>query len=334
MSIPTIVIENSDSKIWHLEKFLLELTLAFKTRKSIVIGLNNEGPCADSLGLYNLLDSYCQAHDYDRHAITIATCNLVEHHTVYNLRIDEPLKGVAEWQNKLKQTPYFVKKIHSKTRHFGSFVGRGNRLRLSISSYLYKHYRELTLQSYHTDINNDYFREHLALEEMLNNGYSWDEVLTAVEFLKQCPMKLDAIEQYPILHETKVYDLLDYYPDIFVDIVNQTYFSGNTFYLDDHLWRSIITKTPFIVQGPANFLTNLKKLGFKTFDRWWDEGYAEDPPDYQCRLIKQNIDQLAKCTLDQLSAMYQDMTPVLDHNLDVFLSLDKRTFQDFIRNRQ
>ena len=159
-------------------------------------------------------------------------------------------------QDKLKKLPYTTKKIHDKTKHFGSFVGRGNRLRLGLSEYLYRNYQNKTLQTYHTDVTNDYFREHLAVDEMLNHGYSWDEVEQSIEFLKKCPLKLDDITEYPILHETKVYDLIDYYQDIFVDIVNQTYFSGNTFYLDDHLWRSIITKTPFIVQGPQNFLEN------------------------------------------------------------------------------
>ena len=39
--------------------------------------------------------------------------------------------------------------------------------------------------------------------------------------------------------------------------------------------------TPFIVQGSQWFLHRLRDMGFQTFDRWWDEGYSEDPANHQ-----------------------------------------------------
>lgn len=327
----TITVENTDSKIWHIEQFLLELSHALSQQEHILIHMNGEGPCATSLGLYNLLDSYCASYQYPKNKITIKTWNLKEAHPEYNVFIMPPLKGVGQRQAVLNDQPYFVKKIHNQTKHFGSFVGRGNRLRINLSSYLYRTYPDKSLQSYHTDITNDYFRRHLGLDEMLNNGYTWEQLEQAIDFLKHCPLKLDDIQNYPILHETKVYDLLDYYSDIFVDIVNQTYFTGNTFYIDDHVWRSIITKTPFIVQGSQNFLINLRELGFRTFDQWWDEGYTEDPPDYQVNLIKENIDYIASKSIRELSDMYNEMIPVLDHNFNLFQSLNPKSFAQFTK---
>lgn len=325
----TIIVENSDSKIWYVENFLIDLCNAMHKNLDIVVDLNSEGPCAESLGLYNLLDQCTRKLNFPKHRITVKTCNQLEQHDEYSVIIDAPLKGISQWQAKLSKQSYFTKNIHNKIKHFGSFVGRGNRLRLGLSNYLYRNYQNKTLQSYHTDVTNDYFRKHLAIDEMLNHGYSWDEVKQSIEFLKKCPLKLDNIVEYPILHETKVYDLIDYYQDIFVDIVNQTYFSGNTFYIDDHLWRSIITKTPFIVQGPQNFLENLKKLGFLTFDQWWDEGYSEDPPDHQVKLIKENVDYLAQKPTSELDSIYKEMIPVLDHNFEVFCRLSEDSFNRF-----
>ena len=79
--------------------------------------------------------------------------------------------------------------------------------------------------------------------------------------------------------------------------------------------------TPFIVQGPTNFISNLQTLGFKTFDRWWDESYSQDPPDYQVDCVIKHIDQLAKLTESDIKQMYQEMLPVLEHNYRHFLSL-------------
>ena len=84
------------------------------------------------------------------------------------------------------------------------------------------------------------------------------------------------------------------------------------------------TKTPFMVHGPKNFILNLRKLGFKTFDRWWDEGYSEDYTDGQVVHMIRNIDYLAGLSTKQLSAMYEEMKPVLDHNHEVFMKLNLR----------
>lgn len=295
--------------------------------RPIMISLNNEGPCAKSLGLYQLLDDICTRFNLEKQSIVIETWNQLESHSEYQIKRRAPIKGLVELQEKLRRDPPGYKTINESTKHFGSFVSRGNRIRLAISSHLYFKHKDKIFQSYHTDVKNAYFDRFIGLEEMMFHDYSEDQISMASNFLKYCPLKIDKIISYPILHEDKVYDLLDYYPHIFVDIVNQTYITGNTFYVDDKFWRSIVTKTPFIVQGSQWFLKNLKKLGFKTFDRWWDEGYSEDPPDYQARLILENIDMIARWDTKKLSIIYEDMKPILDHNLDVFMSLDYITFK-------
>jgi hypothetical protein len=159
------------------------------------------------------------------------------------------------------------------------------------------------------------------------HNYEPDVVDLCYQFLKKTPMSIDTIQSYPILHGDKVYDILTQYQKIFVDIVNLPYFSGNTFYLDEKIWRPILTKTPFIVQGPQNFIKNLKKLGFQTFDRWWNEGYSEDPPDYQVGLIIENIQMISNWDIQKLSTVYNEMKPILDHNYNVFMSLNQHTFK-------
>jgi len=323
-----IIIENSDSQIWHKNKVLADIIHAATiSSENILIDLNSEGPCAESLGLYDLLDSVCQQFLIDPQRFTVRTCNFLEHHGVYQIVKSAPMKGVKQLQDQLQHTPPKFKLIDSNTKLFGNFVGHGNRIRLAIASHLYHYHRDKTLQSYHTNVKNPYFNEFIGLEELMFQDYSADQVDIAFEFLKVTPLKLDNIVSYPILHEKNVYDILDYYPNIFVDIVNQTYFSGNTFYLDDKFWRSVITKTPFIVQGPANFLINLRRLGFQTFDRWWDEGFSEDPSDVQAVEIIKIIDEIAQWDLSRIVNTYDQMKPVLDHNYKRFMELNNKEFK-------
>jgi hypothetical protein len=71
-------------------------------------------------------------------------------------------------------------------------------------------------------------------------------------------------------------------------------------------------------------------MGFKTFDKWWDEGYSEDPADHQPIEIIQVIKSIASKTSQQLHTMYTEMTDILEHNYQTFMSL---TEDDFLRVR-
>jgi hypothetical protein len=321
-----VKIESSDCKIWNAVSRSAEITAALINTGQVDIHLNSEGPCATSLELYNLLDMIINLIGANKHAVTIHTCNQLEHHSEYVIKRYASDKGIDKLKTRLTGT---YKEINNGIKHFGSFVGHGNRIRLALSAYLYQHHKQRTLQSYHTDVTNEYFREFLGIEDLFFYCYSKNTVESALKLLEHAPFKIDVIDAYPILFNTdKVYDILGYYNDIFVDIVNQTYFTGNTFFLDDKFWRSVVTKTPFIVQGPQNFLSNLKRLGFKTFDSWWDEGYSEDPPDYQVQEIIKVVDTIAHWDTDKLRTTYNEMKPVLDHNYTTFMNL---TAQDFKR---
>jgi hypothetical protein len=321
-----IIIPNSDSTIWDRDRVIADLVSAMLEGSAFEISMNGEGPCGESLGLYSLLDDLCARYQFDPHKITIITCNQIETHDRYRIKKIAPFKGIVELQQKYSKQQ-FSKTIDLDSKHFANFVSRGNRMRLVIASELYFNHGTKTLQSYHTDVKNDYFSHHVGLEQVMFHDYDLDTVDRCYRFLRHSPITIDPVASYPILHGDKVYDIMQQYQKVFVDIINLAYFSGNTFYLDEKIWRPILTKTPFIVQGPRNFLHNFRRLGFKTFDRWWDEGYSVDPPDYQVGLIIKNIRQLSGLSIDQVTAMYQDMRPVLDHNFKLFSSLTPLDFK-------
>ena len=85
------------------------------------------------------------------------------------------------------------------------------------------------------------------------------------------------------------------------------------------------TRTPFIIVGPQHILKNLQRLGFRTFDQWWDEGYDLDPSYHNIEEIKKVLAGLGRLSTQQLTKMYLDMAPVLDHNINRFRTL---SYQD------
>jgi hypothetical protein len=218
-----------------------------------------------------------------------------------------------------------AKQIDSTTKHFGHFIGHSSRARLALGAYLYSNHKEKCCQTFHTTPTDEKHREFIGLEDMWLNNYETQHIDRAVNFLKNTPMTYDPVDSGPILH-MKVYGILSAYKNVFLDVVCNPYFNGRSFCLDEKLWRPIITKTPFLIHGPRNFIKNLRRLGFQTFDRWWDEGYSEDPPDCQVFAMLEIIDTLAQYSISDLSLLYQEMQPVLDHNVNVFQKLHTESF--------
>jgi len=317
-----INIENNDGKIWHRDNVIIDLMQAIYSNNDIVIALNGEGPCAENLSLYKLLDEVCDKNNYDHRRIIVQTCNLLEYSDKYQIVISPPIKHILYLQQMIQDGLISTKKIK---KIFGHFIGHSSRFRLVIASWLYKYYKNKTLQTFHTSPTDPLHREFIGLEDLWLNSYDYMHVNNAVEFLRHTPFRYDQVGSGPIL-DIKMYGILGAYEDIFVDIVCNTYITGNTFYLDEKLWRPIMTQTPFIVHGPRNFIKNLQALGFKTFDSWWDEGYSEDPPDCQVFAILKIIDQLSNYSAAELAVLYQEMQPVLEHNLQVFKKLNRNSF--------
>lgn len=320
-----INIHNNDSHIIDRDKIILALSVMMALKNPVRINLNNEGPCAESLGLYKLLDDLVDRFDYNKKNITINTCNLLEKHHEYNINIIPQMAYLESAKSFANLNKLRIKEFNSQFKHFGNFIGHGNIHRLHLASYLYQYHCNKTLQTYHYKRNDDYHKLFVGLEDMLFQNYSTDEIDCAYEFLKHTPMTQDDVNRYPILDPTTL-NITKIYHNFFVEIVNLTYFSGNSFYIDEKIWRPIIMRTPFLIQGPQDYIINLRKLGFHTFDRWWDEGYSEDPGRSQIDGIIANIDQLSEFSIQDLCDIYQDMRSVLDHNYQRLMSITKDDF--------
>ena len=105
------------------------------------------------------------------------------------------------------------------------------------------------------------------------------------------------------------------YPNILIDIVAETWVAGRTFYLTEKTIRPMLLKKPMIVMGSRDTLDYLHQMGFKTFNDFWDEdydGYAEGD---RYNKILHLLKKLNNMSVAQLAQMYQEMQPILEHNL-------------------
>ena len=315
-----ISVLTNDGKIRNVEQFVLDVVLTMQTDGYVCISLRSEGPCCEHVGIYNLLDKICNQFNFDRQRISIITPNLLEAHPEYQIHQNF---NFWELERSIINSEKFTaidKVFDADFKHFGNFIGHSNKYRLQTSSQLYNRYLDKTVQSYHCTVTDPYHREYIGLEDLM--FMNAPDIDIAYNHIKQAPIELDAINSFPILQPANI-NILKFYPKFFVEIVNLTFFSGTTFYIDEKIYRPMLALTPFMIQGPANLIKNLRRVGFKTFHSWWDEGYSEDPDDCQVGYMLDNVDRISRLSIWELQAMYNDMMPTLEHNRNLLLSLTK-----------
>jgi len=323
-----VKLENSDGKIWNLEDKIIEIISAMLTHGSVVIWLNGEGPCLDSLGLITLLEKICSKFSFDKSKILIDVCNLIQKPAPFTLQING--LGMVELV-KINQTKLLPSKNIQK--YFGFFIGRSNWNRLWLGTRLHFQYQDKTLMSFHYDNSSDFHKEHVGLDELFSQTEDKELLVDATKFLNKCPIiPFGKPATYPILIDQNM-SILEQYSKIFLDLVCETYTSGHTFFPTEKTWRPIKAKTPFIVNGPVDFLKNLKKAGFKTFDRWWSEEY--DSYDGRMRIleIENLLLHISYKSLEELVQIYSDMQSVLDHNYYLLENMTSLKLRNIFRDQ-
>jgi hypothetical protein len=328
----TIRIPTSDGVIWEQHLIYTEIACAMAKKTPIVLDFINEGPDISQLAFYSFLDKLSTELDYNLENIIIKTSNLLETHNKIKIISSPPmhlLENAKEYITPIRK--------ESQLKHFGIFIGRGNGPRLHLASYINKHYKNKSLTSYRFNLKDEFHLSNIGIETIIKECNTAN-VLTEIEFLINCPViayntNLITVNKNSSLNHAQ--QLLQgdkdfftrLYKDFFIEIVCESYFTGKTFFPTEKIWRPMILKTPFMLQGPVNFLRNLKKLGFKTFSKFWDESYDEDGGVLALETIKRNVDRLSLLATKDLNDLYADMENILEHNYQLLMTLTSNDFQ-------
>lgn len=309
-----IIVISSDSIVWNYKDVLIQLSIAMHNDQDIIIDLNAEGPDFYYLNLHNNILTMAQDLNYPLDKITIETLNLVESSELF------VIKKSAPWHF-VKNTRDLVDFKNKEIQYtFGMFIGRSNVHRLLLSSQIKKHN---SIQTFHYDRNIDFHRNNLGITSIIEDYPEYID--DAVSLIKESPLKFNDVF-YPLLMDQHC-NIQSQYSKFFVEVCCETYYSGNTFFPTEKTWRAIATGTPFIIQGPQNYLQNLKKLGFKTFESWWDEGYSEDPAAHQPIEIIKVINEISQWDKNKIDNVYNEMKSSLEHNKKVFDNLTEEDFK-------
>jgi hypothetical protein len=312
---------NIDSKIWNLEHKVLDIVSALMTGDNLVITLNNEGVCAESVGLYKLLDDISERFQIDPKKISIETANAIEKSDKYKILHSSMVHLANHRRLQFESNKSFNKDL----KHFGIFIGRSNWNRLYLAATIFKNFKEKSILSFH--YNTDVKDTNCGFDALSFFIGTDNTTKLCNDLLSQFPIKLDVVDQYPIVNPA-YFNILKKYNNIFLDVVCETYFTGNTFFPTEKTVRPLVSSTPFLLFGPKHYLSNLKKLGFKTFSDYWSEDYDNHDKLYRVQEIEKILVQLSDKSISELEIMYNHMLPILEHNKNLLTEITEKKFYD------
>ena len=152
--------------------------------------------------------------------------------------------------------------------------------------------------------------------------YYWDNNSKqfSADFIDSLPWEYDID-----LKNNKDFDLLLARGDAEVNAYLETYINyaveRSITYLEYELdiseksFKPIAFLQPFVIFGQPGSLAFFKDLGFKTFDRWWDESYDSIKDEaIRFRAIANLYKRLTRMSKQQLAEIMYEAWPVIEHN--------------------
>ena len=316
------------------------IDLAHK-HETVEIDLGIEGPDLAQFPekgtkFLDLLNDVCIKNNWPQSKFIIVTSNLLQSDIWPAMRYNNNSGWVDNFLS-CQGKSINPKKI---SKRFGCFICNSSWPRLWISSYLNTYHSTITDQTFLRSLSNPGHAINLDLDSLMFN-FSMEGITDQLDL----SMIMKFLKKIPFIHDNDIRDvnskhpsacegsadrndavsdnILSFYENIFVDIVCETFFSGSTFFPTEKTARPFVTRTPFVVMGPAHFLTNLRKLGFKTFSKYWDESYDWLSNASRVLAIGKLIDEIASWDQNKIKSTMSDMKTILDHNHNLYLSIDK-----------
>lgn len=163
-----------------------------------------------------------------------------------------------------------------------------------------------------------------------------DEIKQELDKLDH-PMRIDYRERDSIPNHSMVLSAVDECMESFLYVVTETCYWERKCHLTEKIFKPIILRQPFVLLGCAFNLEYLKSYGFKTFDKWWSEGYdCITDPVKRLQAVSDVIESISSKSEDELHAMLLEMESVLDHNYNLFNSREflDAAWQELTNNLQ
>ena len=325
-------IKVQNDKILNVSETVIHVTTCINRDQGVHLFID-ESPDLEMLYMgqelfLDFLKQLCERTNFDPKRITIEIENLIQSDCWPN--IVRCYRSLDVLGGKMMEFD-LDKDLKYKT---SLFVGGSRWPRLALASYLYNHHRKDSLMTYWQNLKDTKQPCNLYVDDLLRNfmpkGIGPDLLNELTSFIDALPLHLSKDDHKQnnnggFIHWADAYGLLPQYNHIYCDVVCETVHNGQTFAFTEKIARCWMTKTPFLAFGPKNYLANLKRIGFRTFDQFWNEDYDRYANATRIMLIQRQIANIHSMDLTKLNEIYYstDMQDILQHNWSLFTNLDR-----------
>lgn len=136
-------------------------------------------------------------------------------------------------------------------------------------------------------------------------------------FDNETPMTIDTMPE--LKYNLAVNITVEDFKRTFISVVTETLVDDGTLFFSEKIWKPIMVGHPFMVYGNQYSLKYLKSIGFKTFDRWIDESYDDEPDrDKRSKMIVNELEKFSLKSLDELKKLREEMFEICEFNYNHF----------------
>jgi|SaaInl5LU_22_DNA_1037371.scaffolds.fasta_scaffold08997_5 hypothetical protein len=105
----------------------------------------------------------------------------------------------------------------------------------------------------------------------------------------------------------------------FVYIATETLVDNTRLFFSEKVYKPIAIGMPFMILGNPGTLKSLKQMGYKTFDKWFNEDYDNDINlSDRIKVITDNLNYYRNFTPCELTNIRSKMRPIIKHNQKVY----------------
>ena len=307
--------------IYDAGKLVKHLTHYIKSQTAnnaeIILDMYPEGYSLHHNGVWNIIEAVCEACEVHTASVTLVIGDLTADYPC-NVIIHQPrwlMEASAEFVD-FEQD--FSKVAERKFLHF---IGRATWDRVGINKFLREKYAD---QSWVTMGPTRHRQKVIddTFHGFTHQNFAPAQIVKLLDYTLDPPKNFlvettrDDYTKFP----NNVLPLRHLYTNAFVEIVHETDIHDNNFFITEKTIRPILFKKPFIAMCGKNYMKNLRTLGFKTFDHWFDERYDEATDRRRYDHILHRIITIGKMSYKELSAWNLEMQETVEHNFNHLLS--------------
>jgi hypothetical protein len=113
----------------------------------------------------------------------------------------------------------------------------------------------------------------------------------------------------------------------FMSIVTETLIDESVLFISEKIWKPIVVGHPFMILGNVGTLKYIKDLGFKTFDRWFDESYDNELVHHKrVDIIVNEINKYRDKSVEELRVIREEMKEICTFNRNRFIEIIKNKY--------